>query len=93
MTQREMKLRAVIAWCLACEWSVVDFHFLFSRIYNVIHYRKLYIDASTPENTALAACSRDDAIKELHDFMRARALPDEIRQAVVWLYDYGRGGK
>lgn len=88
MTEREMKLRAVIAWCLACEWSVTDFHFLFSRIYNVIHYRRLWTDADTPEGTALAAWSRDDAIKDLHDFMKARAFPDEIRRAVIWLYNH-----
>lgn len=92
MTEREMKLRAVIAWCLACEWSVTDFHFLFSRIYNVLHYRKMWADAKTPETTALAAWSRDDAIEDLHKFMAARCLPDEIRRCVEWLYDYGRGG-
>ena len=88
MKEREMKLRAVIAWCLACEWSVTDFHFLFSRIYNVIHYRQLWTDADTPEGTALASWSRDNAIKDLHAFMKARALPDEIRMAVVWLYNH-----
>lgn len=88
MTEREMKLRAVIAWFLACEWSVTDFHFLFGRIYNVIHYRRLWTDADTPEGTALAAWSRDDAIKDLHDFMRTRAFPDEIRMTVVWLYNH-----
>lgn len=88
MKEREMKLRAIIAWCMACEWSVTDFHFLFSRIYNVIHYRRLWTDADTPEGTALAAWSRDDAIKDLHDFMKARAFPDEIRLAVIWLYNH-----
>ena len=93
MTEREIKLRAVIAWCLACGWSVVDFHFLFSRIYNVIHYRKLVTDAVTPEGTATATSSRDDAIEDLHEFMTARCFPDEIRKAVVWLYDYGKRGR
>ena len=93
MKEREMKLRAVIAWCMACEWSVTDFHFLFSRIYNVIHYKKLWRDAATPETTALAAWSRDDAIEELHRFMAARCFPPEIRRAVEWLYDYGKEGR
>ena len=88
MTEREIKLRAVIAWCMACDWSVTDLHFLFSRMYNVIHYRRLWTDAKTPENTALAAWSRDVAIDELHQFMRARCFPDEIRMAVVWLYNH-----
>jgi hypothetical protein len=88
MKEREMKLRAVIAWCMACGWSVTDFHLLFSRIYNVIHYRRLWTDADTPKGTALAAQSRDDAIKDLHTFMKARCFPDEIRLAVVWLYNH-----
>jgi len=93
MKEREIKLRAVIAWCLACEWSVVDLHMLFSRIYNVIHYQKMWTDAQTPETTSLTARSRDDAIAELHEFMAARCFPYEIRRAVVWLYDYGKGGR
>lgn len=92
MTQREIKLRAVIAWCMACGWSVTDFHMLFSRIYNVIHYRRLWTDTETWEGQLLAARSRDDAIEDLHVFMKARCFPDEIRQCVVWLYDYSKGG-
>ena len=88
MSESEIKLRAVFAWCMACEWSVVDLHMLFSRIYNVIHYRQLWTDAETPEGTALASWSRDLAIDDLHRFMRARCLPDEIRLAVVWLYNH-----
>lgn len=88
MSEKEMKLRAVFAWCMACEWSVTDLHFLFSRIYDVIHKRRLWTDADTPEGTALAAWSRDVAIDDLHQFMRARCFPDEIRQAVVWLYNH-----
>lgn len=92
MTQRDLKLKAVIAWCLFCGWSVTDFHMLFSRIYNVIHYRRLWTDAETWEGQSLAARSRDDAIEDLHKFMKARCFPDEIRQCVVWLYDYSKGG-
>lgn len=92
MKQREIKLRAVIAWCMACGWSVTDFHMLFSRIYNVIHYRRMSTDAKTTMGQSLAACSRDDAIEELHQFMKARCFPDEIRWCVIWLYDYSKGG-
>ena len=88
MSEREINLRAVIAWCMACGWSVVDFHFLFSRMYNVIHYRRLWIDADTPERIALAACSHKEAVKDLRTFMKARAFPDEIRMAVVWLSNH-----
>ena len=88
MTEREIKLRAVFAWCMACDWSVTDLHFLFSRMYHVIFYRKSWNDANTPETTALAAWSRDEAINDLGAFMAARAFPDEIRQAVVWLYNH-----
>lgn len=88
MNEKEIKLRAVFAWCMACGWSVADLYFLFNKVYNVIHYRKLWVDADTPETTALAAWSRDVAIDELHQFMRARCFPDEIRLAVVWLYNH-----
>lgn len=88
MSDREIKLRAIFAWCMACEWSVTDLHFLFSRIYNVIHYRRLWTDAETPEGTALAAWSRDEAISDLHEFMKARCFPDEIRLAVIWIYNH-----
>ena len=92
MTQREIKLRAVIAWCMACGWSVTDFHMLFSRIYNVIHYRKMCTITGATVVQSMAASSRDDAIEDLHEFMRARCFPDEIRRCVVWLYDYSKGG-
>lgn len=88
MTEREVKLRAVIAWCLACEWSVTDFHFLFSRIYNVIHYFQLLSVVDTPESTSMASMSLDNAVKDLHAFMMARCFPIEIRDAVVWLYNH-----
>lgn len=88
MSEREIKLRAIFAWCMACEWSVADLYFLFSKIYYVISYRKAWTDASTPESTALAAWSRDVAIRDLHEFMKVRCFPDEIRMAVIWLYNH-----
>lgn len=85
MSEKEIKLRAVFAWCMACEWSVTDLHLLFSRIYNVIHYRKLWTDAKTPEIVVSATRSGFDALEDLHLFMIARCFPEEIRQAVMWL--------
>ena len=88
MNEYQVKLETVFAWCMACGWTVVDLHQLFSRIYNVVHYRQLWRDADTPETTALAAWSRDIAIDDLHRFMRARCFSSEIRMAVVWLYNH-----
>lgn len=90
MKEYEMKLRAVIAWCHSCEWSVVDFAMLFRRMQLVIEYRRMWQDATTPEQTALAAWSRDDAIENLAMFMHARCFPSEIRLAVHWLTGHGR---
>lgn len=90
MSEYEMKLRAVFQWCMVCEWSVVDLHMLFSRISNIWHYRRAWLDAKTPEITALAAWSRDEAYKDLLDFCHARCLPDEIRMAVFWLAEHNR---
>ena len=88
MSEKEIKLRALFAWCMACEWSVSDLHFLFSRIYNVIHYSRLWADADTPAIADMIAWSRNDAITDLHGFMKARCFPDEIRQVVVWLFNH-----
>ena len=88
MKEYEIKLRALFAWCMACEWSVSDLYMLFNKIYDVIHYQQLWANAKTPETTSLAKWSRDIAIDELHRFMRARCFPDEIRKAVIWLYNH-----
>lgn len=88
MNEYEVKLRAVLAWCMACGWTVIDLNLLFNHIKNVVHYRRLWTDADTPEATALAAWGRDDAIVDLHQFMRARCFPDSIRMAVIWLYNH-----
>ena len=73
---------------MACEWSVFDLNMLFSKMSSVIDYRHQWTDAETPEGTALAAWGRDLAIDDLHRFMRARCFPDEIRLAVVWIYNH-----
>lgn len=88
MSEKEIKLRAVFAWCMACGWSVVDLHFLFCRIYNVIHYSRLWADADTPAIADMIAWSRNDALNDLHNFMNVRCFPDEIRFAVIWLYNH-----
>lgn len=88
MKEYEIKLRAVFAWCMACEWSVGDLYMLFDKLHAVIRYRRDWIDADTPETTALAAWGRDVATEELVAFMRARCFPDEIRMAVLWLAYY-----
>ena len=85
MKEYEIKLRAVIAWCHSCEWSVVDFAMLFRRMQLVIDYHLQWWQAKTPETTALAKWSREDAADELNRFMRARCFPLEIRDAVRWL--------
>ena len=90
MSDYEIKLRAVFQWCMSCEWSVADLNMLFSRIYNIWHYRLLWLNADTPENTALAAWSRDEAYKDLSNFCHARCFPDEIRIAVFWLAEHSR---
>lgn len=71
MNEYEMKLRAVFQWCMVCEWSVSDLNMLFSRISNIWHYRRAWLDAKTPEMTSLAAWSRDEANKDLSEFCHA----------------------
>lgn len=88
MKEYEIKLRAVFAWCMACEWSVSDLYMLFNKLHAVIHYERIWTDADTPETTALAAWSRDVALEDLVSFMRARCFPDEIRMAVMWLSNH-----
>ena len=88
MKEYEWKLRSVWSYCLEREWSVVDLHMLFSRIYNVVHYRRLWTDADTPEGTSLAAWSRDEAYKDLSGFIHARCFPDDVRRAVLWLAEH-----
>lgn len=90
MSEYEVKLRAVFAWCMACEWSVADLYMLFNKLHAVVHYRRIWTDADTPETTALAAWSRDVATEDLVDFMRARCFPDDIRMAVMWLSNHPR---
>lgn len=88
MNEYIIKLKAVTDWCFACEWTVTDFHRLFVLMHGVIHYRKLWADAKSPEAKSLAAWSRDIAITEIREFMRARCFPEEIRKAVIWLYEH-----
>lgn len=88
MNEYMFKLKAVIGWCLLCDWSVTDFSRLFNLIYNVLHYRQLWANAKTPETTALAAWSRDLAIDDLHEFMKARCFPEGVSDAVIWLCNH-----
>lgn len=92
MNEYEMKLRAVFAWCHTCEWSVIDFAMLLRKVQIVIEYHRKWKEAKTPETTALALWSRDDAQDELNRFMRARCFPDEIKKAVIWLIEYHKKG-
>ena len=85
MKEYEWKLRAVWSYCLEREWSVVDLHMLFSRIYNVVHYHRLWANADTPEATKLAAWSHEEAYQDLLGFINARCFPDDVRRAVLWL--------
>lgn len=88
MSEYEVKLRAVFAWCMACEWSVADLYMLFNKLYAVVHMRRIWTDAECPKVMALAAHSRDVATEDLVEFMRVRCFPDEIRMAVMWLAYY-----
>lgn len=85
MKRYEMKLRAVIAWCHSCEWSVLDFAMLFRHIQLVIEY--YYRTRHQPNVFARATLqeSHDAAFLELAEFMRARCMPDEVRECVWWL--------
>ena len=81
----KMKLNIVLDYCRDSGMSIDCIHGLFSRIYNVIHYRRLWLNADTPEQTALAAWSRDDAIEDLASFVRIRKFPSYIAEYVEWL--------
>lgn len=79
------RLCAVLNYCRDSAMSVEDINRLFSRMYNVIHYRRCWSKADTPEQTALAAWSRDDAIENLASFMHVNKFPSNIREYVRWL--------
>lgn len=85
MKSYEDRLDAVLNYCRDSAMSVDDLYRLFSRMYNVIHYRRCWLKADTPEQTALAAWSRDDAEDRLASFMYVNKFPNYIRLYVQWL--------
>lgn len=80
-----MKLQTVFMWCQSCEWSVEDYNRLFSRISNVLHYRRLCISANIPEYEEKFSESLVNAEEDLHSFMHARCFPDSVISCVLWL--------
>lgn len=85
MKEYEVKLRAVFAWCMACEWSVIDLAMLFRRVQMVVEY---WYKWRTSEDFAVRATlqeSHDAAFLDLSEFMFARCMPEEIRKCVWWI--------
>lgn len=85
MKSYEDRLDAVLNFCRDTALSVEKIHGLFSRMYNVIHYRRCWLKADTPEQLALAAWSRDSAIERLARFMNEEKFPSYVREYVQWL--------
>lgn len=85
MNEYTEKVQLVNRWAESREWSAIDLHMLYSRVFNVIHYRRLWRDADKVDVQLAAAHSRDDAIEDLVLFMRARCVPSKIRLAIHWL--------
>lgn len=85
MENYKKRLDVVLDYCRDSDMSVDDIYRLFSRLYNVIHYRRCWRDADTPEQTALAAWSRNEAVENLASFMHVHKFPSYIREYVHWL--------
>lgn len=75
----------VLDYCKEREFSVVDLHMLTSRIYNVIHYRRLYVSLEDPDQLMKCAESLNSAEDDLIAFCHVRLFPPEVTRRVVWL--------
>ena len=80
-----MKLQTVLKWCQSCEWSVEDYNRLFSRISNVLHYRRLCLVTHIPEDMEKCSESLATAEGDLCSFMHARCFPDNVFFCVLYL--------
>lgn len=81
----EDRLDAVLNYCRDSAMTVDEIHGLFSRMYNVIHYKRCWLSANTPEQTADAAFSKFDAEEDLDSFMHVNKYPSYVCDYVRWL--------
>ena len=78
-------LSCVLDYCKEREFSVVDLHMLISRIYNVIHYRRLYVSLEDHDDLIKCAESVNSAEEDLLAFCHVRLFPHQITRRVLWL--------
>jgi len=85
MIDQNAVLGYLLDYCKEREYSVVDLHMLLSRIYNVIHYRRLYVTLEDPNLLTQCAESLDSAEEDLLAFCHVRLFPHEVTRRVLWL--------
>ena len=90
MKEYNVVLGYILDYCKEREFSVVDLHMLVSRIYNVVHYRRLYVTLEDPDQITQCAESLDSAEEDLLAFCHVRLFPHKVTRRVLWLATHTR---
>lgn len=85
MDKYEENYGLILNWMLFRQLSIRDCQVLLAHMCRVLDCRRAWTDADTPEQTALAAWARNNAIEDLHSLIRKFDVPDNVRMAIIYV--------
>ena len=85
MNEYKYNFRLLQNWMISNDLSIRDCQVLLAYMCSILDSRRAWTDAETPEQMALAAQSRDNAIYELYQFIHQYDVPETVMMAIIYL--------
>lgn len=80
--QRQQQLNAVLKYFITENYDLPTIKMVTDAMYNILHYRNLIHQTTTPEQESLAKWSLDDAKSVLSARMHQLCLPGPIKKNI-----------
>lgn len=83
--QRQQQLNAVLKYFITENYDITTIKMVIDAMYNILHYRNLIHQTTTPEQESLARWSLEDAKSILSARMHQLCIPENIKK-IIKLY-------
>lgn len=85
--QRQQQLNAVLNYFISENYDLPTIRMVIDAMYNILHYRNLIHQTTTPEQESLARWSLEDAKSILFARMHQLCIPEPIKKNIKMYCD------
>ena len=85
--QRQQQLNAVLKYFISENYDITTIKMVIDAMYNILHYRNLIHQTTTPEQESLARWSLEDAKSILSARMHQLCIPEPIKKNIKMYCD------